>query len=191
MKRIISIVFIILGCASLTTGVVLRIIDQNKHNKALTSLKTSIIEDYEVFKVKIESFSTERTAVYEGLNKITYLTELPVNYESLVSEYTKYENTVNEIDESSKDLKVNCFKQEYNETEITNKVSAFTINYEQAINYYIQDVEKFNEKVRSYNDWVQNTQVTNVYKPLEEFKSSYTEYVDVNGDGIYNGVNNK
>lgn len=191
MKRIISIIFIILGCASLTTGVVLRIIDQNKQTKALTSLKASIVEDYEVFKVKIESFSTERTAVYEGLNKITYLTELPNNYESLVSEYTKYENTVKEIDESSKDLKVNCFKQEYNETEITNKVSAFTINYEQAINYYIQDVETFNEKVRSYNDWVQNTQVTNVYKPLEEFKSSYTEYVDVNGDGIYNGVNNK
>lgn len=191
MKRIISIIFIILGCGSLTTGVVLRIIDQNKQNKALTSLKASIIEDYEVFKVKIESFSTERTTVYEGLNKITYLTELPANYESLVSEYTKYENFVKEIDESSKDLKVNCFKQEYNETEITNKVSAFTINYEQAINYYIQDVETFNEKVRSYNDWVQNTQVTNVYKPLEEFKSSYTEYVDVNGDGIYNGVNNK
>lgn len=191
MKRIISIIFIILGCGSLTTGVVLRIIDQNKQNKALTSLKASIIEDYEVFKVKIESFSTERTTVYEGLNKITYLTELPANYESLVSEYTKYENFVKEIDESSKDLKVNCYKQEYNETEITNKVSAFTINYEQAINYYIQDVETFNEKVRSYNDWVQNTQVTNVYKPLEEFKSSYTEYVDVNGDGIYNGVNNK
>ena len=191
MKRIISIIFIILGCGSLTTGVVLRIIDQNKQNKALTSLKASIIEDYEVFKVKIESFSTERTSVYEGLNKITYLTELPANYESLVGEYTKYENSVKEIDESSKDLKVNCFKQEYNETEITNKVSAFTINYEQAINYYIQDVEKFNEKVRSYNDWVQNTQVTNVYKPLEEFTSSYTEYVDVNGDGIYNGVNNK
>ncbi len=191
MKRIISIIFIILGCGSLTTGVVLRIIDQNKQNKALTSLKASIIEDYEVFKVKIESFSTERTSVYEGLNKITYLTELPANYESLVGEYTKYENSVKEIDESSKDLKVNCFKQEYNETEITNKVSAFTINYEQAINYYIQDVEKFNEKVRSYNDWVQNTQVTNIYKPLGEFKSSYTEYVDVNGDGIYNGVNNK
>ena len=100
----------------------------------------------------------------------------------------KYENSVKEIDESSKDLKVNCFKQEYNETEITNKVSAFTINYEQAINYYIQDVEKFNEKVRSYNEWIQNTQLTSG-KVLEEYQSSYKDYVDVNGDGIYNGVN--
>ena len=191
MKRIISIVFIVLGCVSLTTGVVFRIIEQNNQNKALASLKASIVEDYETFKVKIESFSTERTSVYEGLNKITYLTELPNNYENLVNEYTKYENTVKDIEESSKDLKENCFKQEYNETEITNKVSAFTINYEQAVNYYIQDVEKFNEKIRSYNDWVQNTQVTNTYKTLEEFKSSYIEYVDINGDGIYNGVNNK
>ena len=191
MKRIISIIFIVLGCASLTTGVVFRIIEQNNQNKALASLKASIVEDYEIFKVKIETFSTERTTVYEGLNQITYLTELPKNYDNLVNEYTKYENTVKDIEESSKDLKENCFKQEYNETEITNKVSAFTINYEQAVNYYIQDVEKFNEKIRSYNDWVQNTQVTNTYKTLEEFKSSYTEYVDVNGDGIYNGVNNK
>lgn len=191
MKRIISIIFIVLGCASLTTGVVFRIIEQNNQNKALASLKASIVEDYETFKVKIETFSTERTSVYEGLNQITYLTELPKNYENLVNEYTKYENTVKDIEESSKDLKENCFKQEYNETEITNKVSAFTINYEQAVNYYIQDVEKFNEKIRSYNDWVQNTQVTNTYKTLEEFKSSYTKYVDINGDGIYNGVNNK
>ena len=191
MKRIISIIFIVLGCASLTTGVVFRIIEQNNQNKALVSLKASIVDDYENFKIKIETFSTERTTVYEGLNQITYLTELPKNYENLISEYNKYENTVKDIEESSKDLKENCFKQEYNETEITNKVSAFTINYEQAVNYYIQDVEKFNEKIRSYNDWVQNTQVTNTYKTLEEFKSSYTEYVDVNGDGIYNGVNNK
>jgi len=191
MKRIISIIFIVLGCASLTTGVVFRIIDQNKQNKALTSLKNSIVEDYEIFKIKIESFSTKRTTVYEGLNQITYLTELPKNYETLISEYNKYENTVKEIDESSKDLKENCYKQEYSETEITNKVSAFTINYEQAVNYYIQDVEKFNEKIRSYNDWVQNTQVTNTYQTLEEFNSTYKEYVDINGDGIYNGVNNK
>jgi len=191
MKRIISIIFLTLGCGCLTTGVVLRIIDQNNQNKALASIKASIVEDYENFKIKIESFSTERIAVYEELNKITYLTELPKNYENLVNEYNNYEKIVKEIEYSSEDLKENCFKQEYNEKEITNKVSAFTINYEQAVNYYIQDVEKLNEKIRSYNDWVQNTQVTNTYQTLEEFKSAYTEYVDVNGDGIYNGVNNK
>ena len=191
MKRKISLVIAIVGLVSLIAGGSLLFKSLTASRDEYESLKTSIVNDYEDFKVKIESFSEERTNVYEGLNKITYLTDVVANYDLLVAEYDKYGETLKSIEEASKDLKVNCYKKDFVETEITNKVSAFTINYEQAINYYIQDVEKFNEKVRSYNEWVNTNNLQATYKVYAEYESLYKDYVDINGDGIFNGVNNK
>lgn len=189
MKRVISIVLMISGIISIATGVSLTIIDENNKAKALENLKTSIVSDYENFKVKIESFSDERSNIYEGLNNISYLTDLNTNYSTLISEYEKYEQTLKEIDQASENLKTNCFEEEFIETDINNKVSAFIINYEQAVNYFIQDVERLNEKIRKYNEWIeQDTTINNTYQELEEYKSSYTEYMDVDGDGKYNGI---
>ncbi len=191
MKRKISLVIAIVGLVSLIAGGSLLFKSLTASRDEYESLKTSIVNDYEDFKVKIESFSEERTNVYEGLNKITYLTDVVANYDLLVAEYDKYGETLKSIEEASKDLKVNCYKKDFVETEITNKVSAFTINYEQAINYYIQDVEKFNEKVRAYNEWVNTNNLQATYKVYAEYESLYKDYVDINGDGIFNGVNNK
>lgn len=189
MKKKFSIIVLIIGCVSLILGISLLIINQNNNKKAMEDLKVSIVNDYENFKIKIESFSEERVNVYENLNQISYLTDLPKNYDALVAEYDKYAENLKEIEESSKDLKVNCYKHKFTETDINNKVSAFTINYEQAINYYIQDVNNFNEKIKNYNEWIVNNQLTGTYEILEEYEITYKEYVDINGDGVYNGVN--
>ena len=74
----------------------------------------------------MKSFSEERTNIYNSLNEITYLTDLATNYDKLVQEYKDYELTLQEIEKSSEDLKVNCYKRDYAETDINNKVSAFT-----------------------------------------------------------------
>ena len=89
-------------------GASLLVVNVNNGKKEYESLKTSIVNDYEEFKVKIESFSEERTNIYNSLNEITYLTDLSVNYDKLVQEYKDYELTLQEIENSSKNLKVNC-----------------------------------------------------------------------------------
>jgi len=188
MKKIISIVFIVIGIISISIGVGIVIIKNNNETKRLENLKTSIINDYNVFKTKIESFSTERINVYENLNEISYLTELSTKYDNLINEYKKYEQIVKDIDEVSKDLKVNCFKETFNETDVNNKISAFVINYEQAINYFVQDVKVLNDKIENYNKWIDDNQSDASYTKLEKYKSSYVEYVDIDNDGKYNGV---
>lgn len=188
MKKI-SIICLLMGVLSLASGLSLILVKENNKQKQINALKTSIINDYEDFKIKVEAFSSERTTIYDNLNKIYYLTDLQNNYEALINEYTKYELTLKEIDQVSSDLKVNCFEREFAEVNINNKISAFVINYEQAVNYFIQDVNNFNEKVRKYNEWVKNVQVSGTYVELKEYSSSYTEYVDINNDNVYEGVN--
>lgn len=190
MKKVVSIIFLIAGIISLGIGIGIMYKNESDKQKALEALKTSIVNDYEDFKVKVEVFSEERTNIYQSLNKITYLTDIKVNYASLIEEYKKYEETLKEIDKVSKDLKVNCFEQEFKEVTINNKISAFVINYEQAVNYFIQDVNNFNEKVKLYNDWLKQTNQTTGVE-LEEYVSSYTKYVDVNNDGVFEGVKEK
>lgn len=191
MKKVVSIIFLIAGIISLGIGIGIMYKNESDKQKALEALKTSIVNDYEDFKVKVEVFSEERTNIYQSLNKITYLTDIKVNYASLIEEYKKYEETLKEIDKVSKDLKVNCFEQEFKEVTINNKISAFVINYEQAVNYFIQDVNNFNEKVKLYNDWLKQTYPTAQVVELEEYVSSYTKYVDVNNDGVFEGVKEK
>ena len=53
-----------------------------------------------------------------------------------------------------------------------------------------EDVSNFNEKVKLYNDWLKQTNQTTGVE-LEEYVSSYTKYVDVNNDGVFEGVKEK
>ena len=177
MKKGLSILMLISGFACLGSGFGLMYKNESDRQNALTALKTSIVNDYEDFKTKVEVFSQERTNVYESLNKITYLKDIKNNYESLIEEYSKYEQTLKEIDKVSSDLKVNCFEEEFKEIPINNKITAFVINYEQAVNYFIQDVNSFNEKIKLYNDWVKENNPTGEVE-LKEFVSSYNEYID-------------
>lgn len=191
MKKVLSILFLVTGIASLGTGLGIMYKNESNRQKALEELKTSIVNDYENFKVKVEFFSEERTNIYENLNKINYLIDIKNNYDSLIAEYNKYEQTLKEIDEVSKNLKVNCFEEKFTEVAINNKISAFVINYEQAVNYFIQDVNKFNEKVKLYNDYLKQNQTATSVVELEEYISSYTEYEDINNDGVFEGVAEK
>ena len=187
MKKVLSIMFLAGGFAVIASGLGIMYKNEANRQNALEALKTSIVNDYEDFKVKVEVFSEERTNIYENLNKITYLTDIESNYESLISEYAKYEETLKDIDKVSEGLKVNCFEEEFKEITINNKISAFVINYEQAVNYFIQDVSNFNEKVKLYNDYVKQNPDKGLVE-LEEYQSSYTEYADVNSDKVFEGV---
>ena len=93
MKRKISLVIAIVGLISFIAGGSLLFKSLTASRDEYEALKASIVTDYESFKVKIESFSEERTNIYEGLNKITYLTDVVTNYDLLVAEYNKYGET--------------------------------------------------------------------------------------------------
>ena len=190
MKKVLSIMLLLTGFTCIGSGLGIMYKNEVDKQNALEALKTSIVNDYENFKTKVEVFSEERTSIYENLNKITYLTDIKTNYEDLVNEYTKYEETLKEIDKASTGLKINCFEEEFKEITINNKISAFVINYEQAVNYFIQDVENFNKKVVLYNDYVKENPNLGLVE-LQKYESSYQEYVDVNDDQVFEGVTEK
>ena len=69
MKKVLSIMFLVGGFAVIASGLGIMYKNEANRQNALEALKTSIVNDYEDFKVKVEVFSEERTSIYENLNK--------------------------------------------------------------------------------------------------------------------------
>ncbi len=190
MKRVLFGIITLLGIGLIATGITIIYKDNNNKRIALEQLKENIISNYEIFKSKVEVFSENRGNISQQLNDIKYLSELKTNYTSLIQSFQEYEQSLRDIDEASVELKVDCLENTFKDTNINNKVSAFIINYEQVVNYFIKDVNDFNAEIQKYNAWVSAQTVPNEKDKLQEYKSTYIDYVDIDGDGVYNGVKN-
>ena len=70
MKKVLSIMFLVGGFAVIASGLGIMYKNEANRQNALEALKTSIVNDYEDFKVKVEVFSEERTNIYENLDNI-------------------------------------------------------------------------------------------------------------------------
>lgn len=190
MKKKILIGILIIVVLAAIGGVTMVIINKNEENKKYEALKQEVIENYETFKKNVEAFLENRTAVYEQVNSVSYFTELSSKYDGIIDAYKKYEESLKVIEDSSTTLKEDCLNHTFKstDTDVNNKVEAFIINYEQAFNYFINDVKNINDEIDQYNDWVKNVQVTTKYKTIAKYESAYTEYVDLNGDGVFKGA---
>ena len=190
MKKKVLIGILIIVVLAAIGGVTVLIINKNEESKKYEALKQEIIENYEVFKKNVDTFLENRTAVYEQVNNVSYFTELSSKYEGIIDAYKKYEESLKVIEDTSTTLKEDCLNHTFKstDTDVNNKVEAFIINYEQAFNYFINDVKNINDEIDQYNDWVKNVQVTTKYKTIAKYESAYTEYVDLNGDGVFKGA---
>ena len=190
MKKKILIGILIIVVLAAIGGVTMVIIKKNEETKKYEALKQEIIEKYDTFKKNVEAFLENRTAVYEQINSVSYFTELSSKYNDIIDAYKKYEESLKVIEDNSTTLKEDCLNHTFKstDTDVNNKVEAFIINYEQAFNYFINDVKNINDEIDQYNDWVKNVQVTTKYKTIAKYESTYTEYVDLNDDGVFKGA---
>ncbi len=190
MKKKILIGILIIVVLAAIGGVTMVIINKNEKDKKYEALKQEIIENYDTFKKNVETFLENRTAVYEQINSVSYFTELSSKYNDIIDAYKEYEESLKVIEDNSTTLKEDCLNHTFKstDTDVNNKVEAFIINYEQAFNYFINDVKNINDEIDQYNDWVKNVQVTTKYKTIAKYESTYTEYVDLNDDGVFKGA---
>ena len=171
---------IAVGSISVVSGV-------KKEKEAMKKAMDTIVSDYDTFKKEIEKFSTERESIYNEVMNTPYYSDVFKNYTSNVEKLKTYEELVSEIDSSSKGLKENCLNRRYNDQDVTNKCNAFVINYEQSMNYFVNDIERFNKRIDEYNEWSTTSNTDKKYTKLEKYESKYKDYVDINNDKVFSG----
>lgn len=187
MKNKTVIILLVLGIVSLISGGILTFVTSYKEDQAkVTKTMNIIVDDYETFRKQVEAFSTSREKIYNEVMNTQYYAEVYSNYNVNVQKLQEYENAVVEIDKVGKKLKESCIGKNYTNQDVVNKCNAFVINYEQSINYFINDINRFNSRIKEYNTWVAS-QTETTYKTLTEYDAKYKDYIDINNDKTFSG----
>lgn len=187
MKNKTAIILLVLGIISLISGGILTFVTNYKEDQAkITKTMNIIVDDYETFRKQVEAFSTSREKIYNEVMNTQYYAEVYSNYNVNVQKLQEYENAVVEIDKVGKKLKESCIGKNYTNQDVVNKCNAFVINYEQSINYFINDINRFNSRIKEYNTWV-TSQTETTYKTLTEYDAKYKDYIDINNDKTFSG----
>lgn len=199
-QQYIKLFSFLLGISFILSGCIYTYVNTYKQDKKEkvkhdTEIADEIGNVYKTFYDKVKNLSTYRDSLAEEMAKYTtYYSEMPDGYNEIIKKIGAYEEKVKETEDITSYLEDKC-DTKYSVKEANEKCNAYYINLEKSINVFIGDVESFNSKIKEYNEWtkVENESViaTVEYKTLKEYKlEKYTDYVDLNKDGTYLGMNN-
>lgn len=181
MKRKFAITFLILGILLIISGITLLTVSYiNEENKDKKDTENTILTNYTVFKNNIESFNEYRSGTYfDKVATDLFVESVEEDYNEWIETLNEYTVLIDNIDNSSTDLKELCVNTYYSNEELRNKCDAFVIAYETAINYYVKDIDSFNETINEYLSEYGNEDIK-----LYELKY---KYVDIDSNGEFSG----
>lgn len=147
---------------------------------SLTNQRMLIVSDqFEEFSTNISIFEEEREKLYEEVLSNLYLETMEQTDLQVKNRISAYENIINGIEIQTKKLAKLCNDAYYPNSDINNKCSNYKIIYEQAINYFVNDINLYNKTIAEFNKTA-GTNLLNKYKTTKK-------YIDYNKDGNYEG----
>lgn len=182
MNKKIPTIFLIVGILLVIIGISLTVFKvTNNDSKNKKEKENKILEEYEKFRNKVDSFNSSRDDYYNKVAKNLYPESVENNYENWISTLDVYTKATDEVEEGSSYLKDNCVNTYYSNNDVKNKCDAFVIAYETAINYYTKDVYAFNDNLNLYrrNNINSNSNII-------DYELKYN-YVDIDSDGKFWG----
>lgn len=179
MKRWI---LIIIGVGLILAGILISFASSFAKDVSDTKENTVIIEEtYEKFKDWTTALNGEREILYDSVINNLYVELVAENYSKWISSYDHYVEVVGKALDYEDTLRTYCLGVTYANSNVQSKCESMIISYETAINYYVKDVNKFNEFVEVYNSEVEEEQKVNALE-LGDY-----HYIDFNDDGKYVG----
>lgn len=152
--------------------------------KSIYKDKTDIAKDietinnnYELVKKEIENYNTTRLQVADIINEFYYET-INDKYDSNKLLLDNYTLVIDNITKYVKELDSKC-NVIYNNSDVNNKCKNYKYNYEIIVNVYMNDINNYNNKLTSYNEYSNNN--------LKLYETTYN-YIDYNNDNKYEEV---
>jgi hypothetical protein len=99
-------------------------------------------------------------------------------HDEFVKVLKKYDENIKYVESIVKDMESRC-KYKYEDAVVTLLCKGYDIIYEETINLYISNINKYNNKLTTYNKTASKT--------YELHKLIYTNYIDYDNDGEYEG----
>ena len=98
----------------------------------------------------------------------------------LLKQFTNIEkcNNINKIDDYVETINSKC-NVIYSDIEVNKICDSYDTLYEKLINLYVQDLNNYNNKITSYNEYKKES--------IELFNQIHKDYIDYNKDNTYEG----
>ena len=138
---------------------------------------------FEGFSTKTTLFEDFRDELYNDVLGNVYYDTMFVTDELVKDKLKEYEALVDDISKDALELDQLCGNVYYPQVEINSMCSNYKSIYEQVVNYYVTDIQTYNDNVNKYNEY-QSAIQSNLL--VEEYQTKY-RYIDYNGDKVFDG----
>ena len=198
-QQYVKLFSFLFGLTFILSGTIYTFVNVYKEKKEEIKKEEIVIADeignvYKTLYEKGNDLSTYRNSLITDLNEcVSYYQAIPEGYSKLIKKFKKYEQYITEMEDTSSYLGEKCKKQ-YSISEANEKCDFYYKLMEKTINIYLDDLKFFNSKINEYNEWIKEENESDIeeknYKELDNFSSNkYHDYVDLNDDGTYLGMN--
>lgn len=176
---IMTFSFILIVSGSVSTFVINLREDQNA-----TRQRMVVVSDkFEDFSANTSVFESFREDLYAGVFDNVYFDNLYSNDANIKSKLSNYENLVDELGKNTDSLNELCNNMYYPDVTINSKCNNYKIIYEQVVNYFITDINNYNNNIKKYNEYQMSI---NSAMTLSLYRTN-KEYIDYNGDKKFDG----
>ena len=179
-KKKITKIFIYISCFFLALGIILGVSTLNKEKKIITNKMDNIKSSYHNLSNDIEKYNSIRKE-YTNLSNDLILDKYLDSHERFINVLNNYNEVMNDIDSSVKNINKNC-TNDFIDKDVTEICNNYEKLYEKLVNIYINDINGYNYKINSYNEYKKDN--------IALFDSLYKYYIDYNKDGTYEGREN-
>ena len=179
-NRKISFIMILVSIFMIISGSLSSLIIGLKEDKKMTNMRMNEVNlEYEDYSTMVSLFEEERDSMYGNVfNNLTY-DNLFANNKYLSNKISNYEAMVDEIHKSIRKLDDLCNDMYYPDSSVNSICNNYKIIYEQVNNYFVLDIDEYNENVNKYNEYIKGIDPNLVIKKYETEK----KLIDFDNDG--------
>ena len=152
---------------------------QDKEN-TINMMKV-VDDEFEVFSANTSVFENFREDLYATTLEGVVCNQLVTNDVIIKNKLSNYENLVDELDKSVRNMDKLCVDVYYPDSSANSKCSNYKTIYEQVVNYFVTDINSYNKSIKACNGAVTDSNLI-----MKEYKTN-KKYIDFNKDKKYDG----
>lgn len=184
MKKI-SIVLFTLGFVFIISGSFSMFLQGLRDDKQqILNRMDDVGDEFEVFSTNTSVFEEYRDNLYDEVLEGILCDNLKNNNKDISNKLSNYEHLVDELDSNVLKLSKLCDDVYYPDSETNKKCLNYKIIYEQAVNYFVNDIKVYNDSVGKCNKEFTDGSKIGKYKTNKK-------YIDYNNDKKYDGKEEK
>ena len=185
-QRKYAFIMIIVSIFMIITGSISSLVIGLKEDRKETFKRMDEVNlEYEDYSTMVSLFEEERDTMYEKVfNNITYDT-MYANNKYVTNRISNYESMVDEIYKATNKMDKLCNDMYYPDSSVNSICNNYKVIYEQVNNYFVLDINEYNNNINKYNEYIKGTDPNLVLKKYETKK----KYIDFDGDGEKAGAN--